>query len=202
MVCTLQASLLCLYQLRQSVLRMWRVCAVCAKPVEVVLHMEFSSSEHTLPPLPLGVYTVLQRNMKSVRCFQPSWVAGQPDHLPCNRQNFRTYKQSLCVFDREDTFLKEHAAVVAVATSQAVQVEVDRFSLATSLLAVAARAHCGLPAAVTPHSPPEVLGATPPDSVKAKFEKQVGTLALQASWLLLRSTLKLSELHNMLAWSV
>ena len=92
--------------------------------------------------------------------------------------------------------------MVAVATSQAVQVEVDRFSLATSLLAVAARAHCGLPCAVTPLSPPEVLGATPPDSVRAKFEKQVGTQALQASWLLLRSTLKLSELHNMLAWSV
>ncbi|KAL3141664.1 hypothetical protein ABBQ32_004356 [Trebouxia sp. C0010 RCD-2024] len=78
----------------------------------------------------------------------------------------------MCLFDREDTFLKEHAAVVAVAASQAVQVEVDRFSLATSLLSVAARAHCGLPCAITPLSPPEVLGAAPPDSVKAKFEKQ------------------------------
>lgn len=78
--------------------------------------------------------------------------------------------------------------MVAVATSQAVQVEVDRFSLATSLLAVAARAHCGLPSATTPLSPPEVLGATPPDSVKAKFEKQVRKQASQASWLLVRST--------------
>ena len=70
-------------------------------------------------------------------------------------------------------FLKEHAAYVAVAASQAVQVEVDRFSLATSLLAVAARAHSGLPYAVAPPSPPDVLGASPPDSVKTKFEKQV-----------------------------
>ena len=78
--------------------------------------------------------------------------------------------------DREDTYLKQHEAMMAVAASHAVQLEVDRFSLATSLLAVAARAHCGLPCAVTPLSPPEVLGATPPDSVKAKFEKQVGCL--------------------------
>lgn len=80
-------------------------------------------------------------------------------------------------------FLKEHASFVAVAASQAVQVEVDRFSLATSLLAVAARAHSGLPCAVAPPSPPEVLGATPPDSVKTKFEKQVcclsGLIAIQ-----------------------
>lgn len=73
-------------------------------------------------------------------------------------------------------FLKEHAEFVAVAASQAVQVEVDRFSLATSLLAVAARAHYGLPCAVTSPSPPEILGTTPPDSIKAKFEKQVGRL--------------------------
>ena len=78
---------------------------------------------------------------------------------------------ALC--DREDTFLKEHAAVVALATSQAVQIEVDRFSLATSLLAVAARAHCGLPCAASAPSPPELLGAAPPDTLKAKFEKQV-----------------------------
>lgn len=89
----------------------------------------------------------------------------------------------MCLFDREDTFLKEHAAVVAVAASQAVQVEVDRFSLATSLLSVAARAHCGLPCAITPLSPPEVLGAAPPDSVKAKFEKQVSRPCKQAACL-------------------
>ena len=62
---------------------------------------------------------------------------------------------------------------MAVATSQAVQVEVDRFSLATSLLAVAARAHWGLPCVAAAPSPPEMLGSAPPDSVKAKFEKPV-----------------------------
>ena len=74
---------------------------------------------------------------------------------------------------REDSFLKEHAGVVAVAAGQAVQVELDRFSLATSLLAVASRAHWGLPCALAAPSPPDVMGATPPDSIKAKFEKQV-----------------------------
>ena len=64
--------------------------------------------------------------------------------------------------------------MVAVATSQAVQVEVDRFSLATSLLAVAARAHWGLPCAAAAPSPTEVLGSAPPDCLKAKFEKPVG----------------------------
>ena len=91
-------------------------------------------------------------------------------------------------------FLKEHAEFVAVAASQAVQVEVDRFSLGTSLLAVAARAHYGLPCAVTPPSPPEVLGTTAPDSVKAKFEKQVGRLLR----LLLTTTLILACLLNSL----
>lgn len=92
-------------------------------------------------------------------------------------------------------FLKEHAEFVAVAASQAVQVEVDRFSLATSLLAVAARGHCGLPCAVTPPSVPEVLGTTPPDSVKAKFEKQVGRL-LKLHMLLLNTTSSLVCLHS------
>ena len=92
-------------------------------------------------------------------------------------------------------FLKEHAEFVAVAASQAVQVEVDRFSLATSLLAVAARGHCGLPCAVGPPSLPEVLGTTPPDSVKAKFEKQVGRL-LTLQTLLLNTTLSLIGLQD------
>lgn len=92
-------------------------------------------------------------------------------------------------------FLKEHAEFVAVAASQAVQVEVDRFSLATSLLAVAARAHCGLPCAVTCPLPPEVLGTNPPDSVKAKFEKQVGRL-LRLHVLLLSTTSSFICLHD------
>ena len=77
------------------------------------------------------------------------------------------------LFDREDTFLKEHAGVVAVAAGQAVQVELDRFSLATSLLAVAAKSHWGLPCVLAAPSLPDVMGPTPPDSVKSKFEKQV-----------------------------
>ena len=80
------------------------------------------------------------------------------------------------MLDREDTFLKEHAGVVAMATGQAVQMELDRFSLATSLLTVAARAHWGLPCALAAPSPPDVMGTTPPDATKAKFEKQVGPL--------------------------
>lgn len=103
------------------------------------------------------------------------------------------YSEAYLCCDREDMFLKEHAEFVAVAASQAVQVEVDRFTLATSLLAVAARAHYGLPCAVTPPSPPEVLGTTPPDSVKAKFEKQVGCLLrLHVLLLLLISTWNLT----------
>ena len=110
------------------------------------------------------------------------------------------YSEAYLCCDREDMFLKEHAEFVAVATSQAVQVEVDRFTLATSLLAVAARAHYGLPCAVTPPSPPEVLGTTPPDSVKAKFEKQVGCLLRLHVLLLLHiSTWSLTCLQDCIA---
>ncbi|KAL0048541.1 hypothetical protein WJX82_005372 [Trebouxia sp. C0006] len=75
---------------------------------------------------------------------------------------------------KEDTLLKEHAGVVAVAGGQAVQVELDRFSLATSLLTLASRAHWALPCTLAAPNPPDVLGATLPDSIKAKFEKQTG----------------------------
>ena len=83
---------------------------------------------------------------------------------------------------REDSFLKEHAGVVAVAAGQAVQVELDRFSLATSLLAVASRAHWSLPCALAATSSPDVMGATPPDSIKAKFEKQVCLVLTPQPW--------------------
>lgn len=76
---------------------------------------------------------------------------------------------------REDTFLKEHLGMVAVAASQAVQLEVDRFSLATSLLAVAAKAHWGQPATLSAPSPPHVLGTDPPEAIRSKFEKSVST---------------------------
>lgn len=74
---------------------------------------------------------------------------------------------------REDTFLKEHLGMVAVASSQAVQLEVDRFSLATSLLLTGAKAHWGLPCHPAPPSPPDVLGTDPPEAVKPKFEGKV-----------------------------
>ena len=63
--------------------------------------------------------------------------------------------------------------MVAVAGSQAVQLEVDRFSLAIALLLAAAQAHWGHPATLSAPTPPNVLGSDPPDTVKAKFEKAV-----------------------------
>jgi len=92
---------------------------------------------------------------------------------------------------REDTFLKEHAGVVAVAGGQAVQVELDRFSLATSLLALASRAHWALPCTLAAPNPPDVMGATPPDSIKAKFEKQASSQ---------RSGFKAGHTWLILAW--
>lgn len=63
--------------------------------------------------------------------------------------------------------------MVAVAGSQAVQLEVDRFSLATSLLLAAAKAQWGQPADLAASPPPDVLGTDPPEAVKPKFEKAV-----------------------------
>lgn len=73
--------------------------------------------------------------------------------------------------------------MVAVAAGQAVQLEVDRFSLATSLLLAAAKAHWGQPAELEANSPPDVLGTDPPAALKAKFEKAV-SLQPPASWYL------------------
>ena len=67
---------------------------------------------------------------------------------------------------------------MAVATAQAVQLELDRCCLATSLLTATARAHWGLPCTLTAPSPPDVMAASPPDSIKAKFEKQVSLVYL------------------------
>ena len=86
---------------------------------------------------------------------------------------------------REDTFLKEHAGVVAVAGGQAVQVELDRFSLATSLLSLASRAHWALPCTLAAPNPPDVMGATLPDSIKAKFETQASSQRSRLSYLLM-----------------
>lgn len=65
--------------------------------------------------------------------------------------------------------------MVAVAGGQAVQLELDRFSLATSLLSLASRAHWALPCTLIAPNPPDVMGPTLPDSIKAKFEKQVSS---------------------------